>query len=34
MPRTGKSVIWKIKATCTVLQGSAVQHDITRTHDA
>jgi hypothetical protein len=34
MPRTGKSVVRKIKATCTNLQGFAAQRDITRTRDA
>jgi len=31
MPRTGKSVVWKIKTTCTVLLGIAVQRDTSRT---
>jgi hypothetical protein len=34
MPHTGKSLVWKIKAICTILQGFAVQRDITRTRDA
>jgi hypothetical protein len=34
MPRTGKSVVWKIKATCTNLQGFAVQRYITRIRHA
>lgn len=34
MPRTGKSVVWKIKATCTILQGFAVQRGIARTRIA
>jgi hypothetical protein len=34
MPRTGKSVVWKMKAICTILLGFAVQRDITRTREA
>jgi hypothetical protein len=31
MPRTGKSVVWKIKTACTLLRGTAVQRDTSRT---